>query len=166
MAKEEDDQDILDRRLAEMLGETRVILPSVTVLFAFLLTIPFSAGFAALNALDRGAYFIAFLSAALAMIFLIGQSAYHRLCGKPYDKALMLVTANRQAIAAIVLLAISMTAVVFLVADVMYPGYVPGPLASAVLVFASATWFVLPLARRFRQDRRDASRSELRRPSS
>jgi hypothetical protein len=59
-----------------------------------------------------------------------------------------------------------MTAVVFLVADVMYPGYVPGPLASAVLVFASATWFVLPLARRFRQDRRDASRSELRRPSS
>jgi len=151
MAKAEDEQDILDRRLAEMLAETRVILPSVTVLFAFLLTLPFSERFAALKALDRGAYFIAFLSAALAMIFLIGQSAYHRLCGKPYDKALMLATANRQAVSAIALLAISMTAVVFLVADVMYPGQVPGPLASGVLLFAVVTWFILPLIRRFRR---------------
>ena len=54
----------------------------------------------------------------------VGGANSTLLCGKPYDKALMLVTANRQAIAAIALLAISMTAVVFVVADVMYPGRV------------------------------------------
>lgn len=155
-------QGILDRQLAEMLGEIRVVLPSATVLFAFLLTLPFSERFEALNAADRGAYFVAFLSTALAIILLIGQSAYHRLSGKPYDKARMLVTANRQAIAAIALLAIAMTAVVFLVADVMYPGRVPGPLASGVFVFAVVTWFVLPLARRSHAARTSARSNEHR----
>jgi len=141
-----------DRRLEELLGENRVILPSVTVMFAFLLTIPFTADFSDLTRLDRGAYFVAFLATALAIVFLVGLSAYHRLRGKPYDKARMLLTANRQAIAAIALLAVAMTAVVFLVTDVMYPGRVPAYVATAVLVVALATWFVLPLVRRVRKD--------------
>ena len=86
------------------------------------------------------------------MILLIAQSAYHRLRGKPYNKSLMLRTAGRQAIAAIALLALVMAAVVFLVTDVLYPGFVALPLSSAVLVFALVTWFFLPLMRRARRD--------------
>ena len=36
----------IDRELIELLNELRVALPGVQVLFAFLLTVPFSQGFA------------------------------------------------------------------------------------------------------------------------
>jgi hypothetical protein len=49
-----------------------------------------------LRIFDRNAYFIAFISSALAMILLIAESAYHQLRGKPDDKALMLRTARLQ----------------------------------------------------------------------
>ena len=148
----EADQRILDRELEELLSEIRIVLPGVTVLFAFLLTLPFASGFQAVSRFARGAYFLAFLGAAFAMILLIAQSAYHRLRGKPYNKSLMLRTASRQAIVAIALLALVMAAVVFLVTDVLYPGFVALPLSAAVLVFALVTWFFLPLMRRARRD--------------
>lgn len=88
--------------------------------FAFLLTVPFAAGFGGLDPVDRAAYFVAFLGTALAIVLLIGQSAYHRMRGHPYDKGLMLRTASRQAVAALALLAVALAAVVFLVADVVY----------------------------------------------
>jgi len=158
MATDEDDpesdQHTLDRQLEELLSEIRVVLPGVTVLFAFLLSLPFASAFQAVTTpIDRAAYFVAFLGTALAMVLLIAQSAYHRLRGKPYDKALMLRTANRQAIAAIALLAVAMAAVIFVVTDVVYPGRIALPLAAGVFAFTLVTWFFLPLARRARRDR-------------
>jgi hypothetical protein len=38
-------QEELNRELDELLGEVRVVLPAVTVLSAFLLTVPFTAQF-------------------------------------------------------------------------------------------------------------------------
>ena len=149
----QEEQSVLDRELKELLSEIRVVLPGVTVLFAFLLTVPFTTVFASTPHQDRDAYFIAFISSALAMIFLIAQSSYHQLRGKPYDKALMLHTAKRQAVTAIALLAISMTAAVFMVADVVYPGRVAIPVTATVFSFAVILWFVLPLGRRLRRDR-------------
>lgn len=144
------EQQKLDRELDELLAETRVILPGVTVLFAFLLTLPFTSSFQLAHARDKGAYFIAFISSALAMVLLIAESAYHRLRGKPYDKARMLRTSTRQAICAIALLAIAMTSVVFLVTDMVYGGNAALPSAVAMCAFCLALWFGLPLARRLR----------------
>lgn len=81
-----DDQHDLDRELDELLAELRVVLPGVTVLVAFLLTVPFTARFQDLGPFDRATYFTAFLATALAIVLLIGESAYHRLRGQPYDK--------------------------------------------------------------------------------
>ncbi len=38
-----------DQRLDELTSELRVIIPGVTVLFAFLITVPFAAGFGGLS---------------------------------------------------------------------------------------------------------------------
>jgi uncharacterized membrane protein len=138
----------LDTRLDELSGELRVILPGATVLFAFLLTLPFAAGFPGLEAAARAAYFVAFLTTALAVILLLGESAYHRLRGHPYDKERMLRTASRQAVSALGLLAVALTAVVFLVADVVYDRGVALLAAAVVLLAAVITWFTLPLSRR------------------
>ena len=116
-ARGDDEREQLqrDRELDEILGELRVVLPGVTVLFAFLLTVPFTGDFLEVDTVDRAAYFLAFISAAVSMVFLVGESAYHRIVGKPYDKARLTRTAGRQAVVGIAALAFALTAVVFLV---------------------------------------------------
>ena len=71
--------DRVDRELIELLNELRVALPGVQVLFAFLLTVPFSNGFQRLTGIQRNAYFVAFVLAALSAALLIAPSSYHRL---------------------------------------------------------------------------------------
>jgi hypothetical protein len=44
-ARHETSREILDRELVEILQELRVALAGVQILFAFLLTLPFSTGF-------------------------------------------------------------------------------------------------------------------------
>ena len=47
-----------DRQMIELLNELRVALPGVQILFAFLLTVPFSQRFASLTAFQRDVYFL------------------------------------------------------------------------------------------------------------
>ena len=64
-------EEDFDRELDEILSELRVLLPGVAVLFAFLLTVPFSSRFPELRDLDRAVYFVAFVASALALVCLI-----------------------------------------------------------------------------------------------
>ena len=137
-----------DRELDEILSELRVVLPGVTVLFAFLLTVPFTGEFLELGTADRAAYFLAFISSAVSMVFLVGESAYHRIVGKPYDKERLTRTASRQAVVGIAALAVALTAVVFLFGDVVYGSKVAAGVATTVLALAVGVWFVFPLTRR------------------
>jgi hypothetical protein len=144
----------LDRELIELLNGLRVVLPGVQVLFAFLLTVPFTQRFSDLNADQRAVYFAAFACTALASIFLIAPSAYHRLRWRERDKERLLRTANTQAIVGTTFLAIAVTATVFLVTDMLY-----GLLATSIMsgVIAGALlwlWYGLPLWRKL-QDERD-----------
>lgn len=147
------DEETLDRELDELTSELRMVIPGVTVLLAFLLTVPFASGFPSLSGTERGTYFVAFLSTALAVILLLGESAYHQIRGKPYDKGLLLKTASRQAVTAQVLLAVALGAVVFLVTDVLYGSLVSAAVTAGVSALTAATWFGLPLLRRARADR-------------
>lgn len=142
-----DDSDI-DRELAELTSELRVLLAATTVLFAFLLTVPFSSRFAQVSDLNVGTYFVAFACTAFAIVLFVGETAYHRLIGKPYDKARLVTTASRQAVAGIAFLAAALSSVVFLVTDLLYP--LPAALAmtGAVLGAAALTWLAIPLIRR------------------
>lgn len=155
----EDGRDA-DRELDELLSELRVVLPAGTVLFAFLLILPFTARFASLTAAQRTSFFIAFVSTAIAVVFLLAEVAYHRLRGHPYDKRELIATATRQAIAALVLLGTALVAVVFLVTDVLYAGVAAGSIAGVVALLTVFTWLVIPLARRARraEDRSGADR--------
>lgn len=141
-----------NRELDELLGELRVMLPAVTVLFAFLLTVPFTTRFAQLPAESRAAYFTAFFSTALAIVLLVAETSYHRLRGKPYDKRRMLQTASRQAVVASVLLAVALSAVVLLVADVLYPWWAALAATTTVAGLAAVLWYAVPFVRRRREE--------------
>ena len=75
----EREEERLDRELIELLNELRVALPGVQVLFAFLLTVPFSQRFTTLGSSERREYFLAILLTALSSAFLIAPSAQHRM---------------------------------------------------------------------------------------
>jgi hypothetical protein len=141
----EDQKERVDRELIELLNELRVALPGVQVLFAFLLTVPFSQRFGVLSADDRRVYFAAVLGSAVASALLIAPSAHHRLRFRSGSKERMLKTANALAVAGMAVLALSMGAVVYVIAVVLHSTTTAGVVAGAVTAFIGALWFVLPL---------------------
>jgi VIT1/CCC1 family predicted Fe2+/Mn2+ transporter len=140
----------LDRELGELLQELRVALPGVQVLFAFLLTVPFSQGFARMTGFQRGLYFAILLSTAVTSVMFISPTAYHRLRWRDYDKEQMLLTANRLTIAGTVFLALSIGAAVYLIGDFMFGAGVASITASAIAALLAWFWFGLPLFRKLR----------------
>lgn len=131
----------------ELLQELRVALPGVQVLFAFLLTVPFTQRFPTITDAQRNVYFAAFLTAAAATAFLISPTAYHRIRFREGDKERMLKTANFLAIIGTVFLALSIVCVVWLITDILFSG------GAVVLVTAvsaglfAGLWYGLPLWR-------------------
>ena len=106
---DEDEDERLDRELIELLNELRVALPGVQVMFAFLLTVPFTSRFARVTDLQQDAYLVALVATAIGSVLFIAPTSYHRIRWRDRDKEALLRTANRLAIAGTVLLAIAIT---------------------------------------------------------
>ncbi|MCA1665765.1 MAG: DUF6328 family protein [Myxococcales bacterium] len=144
-----------EREWPEFLDEIRVALPGVQLLFGFLLAAPFSARFDAVDGTLQSVYFVCFLATAASCIFLIAPSVYHRLHWRRdvRDKEQMLRSCNQLAIVGGVLLAIAMTAAVYVVTAIIatpHRALVSSTVAGATIV---ALWFGLPLSRRQREKR-------------
>ena len=144
----EDEKGRRDRELIELLNELRVAMPGVQVLFAFLLIVPFSNGFPRMTALQRNMYFVAFLCTGLAALLLIAPSIHHRLRFRDRDKEALLQRANKLAIAGLGFLAAAMTAVSFVITDVLFAE--PWPIVVAVVAAAlfAWVWYAVPLLRK------------------
>jgi amino acid transporter len=149
----ESEKQRLDRELIELLNELRVVLTGVQVLFAFLLTLPFTDRFHDLVSTQRLMFSVAFTVTATASVLLIAPTAYHRLRFRQQDKERMLRWANRFAIAGIGLLAIAIGTIVLLVIDVLYALPTAGAVAGTVMALIAWAWFALPLYRRLDDER-------------
>jgi Na+/melibiose symporter-like transporter len=145
---EETHEERVNRELIELLNELRVALPGVQVLFAFLLAVPFTQRFAETTDLQRDTFMVALLSTLAGSVFLIAPSAYHRIRFRDRDKEALLRISNLFAIAGMVFLALGMTAVVFLVTDIIFKGTVTAVLTSLTAALFAVVWFVLPLVRK------------------
>ena len=146
--RSEDEQKRLDRELIELLNELRVALPGVQVLFAFMLIVPFSQGFASLNSVERWIYFAAFITSALAAALLIAPSSFHRLRFRQGDKEKMVNLGNRLLVGGLVLVAISISLSVGLISEFVFGTAMA--LIAGVGIGAALGWFWLglPLSRR------------------
>jgi hypothetical protein len=116
----ENQSERIDRELIELLNELRVALPGVQVLFAFLLTVPFSQG---------------------------RSIRWHRLRFRQRDKELILSVSNRMAIAGLGFLAIAMVGAVMLIANFAFSETLT--VVSGIIAFLifGGLWYVFPLAR-------------------
>jgi hypothetical protein len=141
-----------DRELIELLNELRVVLPGMQVLFAFMLTVPFSQGWPKITSPQRTVFFVAFLSISAATAFLIAPTAFHRLRWREGDKERMLEVSNRFAIIGTALLAIAMTCVVFVLTDHIYGGPLSIITTTVAGILFASLWFALPLLRAAKDD--------------
>jgi high-affinity Fe2+/Pb2+ permease len=150
--REETQQERVDRNLQEMLGELRVALPGVQVLFAFLLVVPFNQRFADVTSLQRTIYFVTLMFATASAMCLIAPSVHHRIEFRRQDKENIVGTGNRIVIAGLTLLAVAMTGAVLFVTDVLYGGTTTVIVGAGVALGFAVIWYSLPLRRIARKD--------------
>ena len=150
--REESELERVDRNLQEMLGELRVALPGVQVLFAFLLVVPFNQRFAQVTDFQQTVYFITLLFTAASTICLIGPTAHHRLEFRRQHKGEIVSTGNRIVILGLGCLAVAMTGAVLFITDFLYGKTTTILAAAGVAVAFAALWYMIPLRRLAQQE--------------
>jgi O-antigen/teichoic acid export membrane protein len=148
---EESTQDKGHRQLIELLNELRVALPGVQVLFAFLLTVPFTQGWTRVTPFQQDLYYATLLSSAAATAFLIAPSAIHRLDFQQGDKARIVAVSNVLAIVGLSFLALAMVGVVLLISDVLYGGSIVVGFTVGIAAVFVVLWYGIPLLMRARK---------------
>ena len=145
--RDESESERVDRNLQEMLGELRVALPGVQVLFAFLLVVPFNQRFAQVTDFQKTIYFITLMCTTASTVCLIAPTAHHRLEFRRQDKELIVSTGNRIVIVGLTFLAIAMTGAVLFVTDVLYGSTTTAVAAVAAALAFGLLWYAIPLRR-------------------
>jgi hypothetical protein len=142
-----DETERRDRQMIELLNELRVALPGVQILFAFLLTVPFSVRFTKLTGFQRTDYYVTLLATTVSAACLIAPSAAHRLRFHKRDRSWLVESANAMAIGGLVSLTVATTGAVTLISDILYDGIAVWIAAIGVAAVLTGLWFVRPLLR-------------------
>jgi hypothetical protein len=145
--RDETGKERLDRNLNELLGELRVALPGVQVLFAFLLAVPFNQRFGQATDFEKGVYYVTLISTAVAAAFLIAPSATHRILFRADDKHHIVFRANLFAVIGFFVLWIAMTSAVLLVTHFVYANALAIVTTVVVGAMLFGIWFAFPYAR-------------------
>src|SRR5690349_19971277 len=108
-----------DRNFSELLQELRVAQTGVQILFAFLLTLPFTQRFEHISN-DKVAVYLTTLSCtALATVFLIAPVSHHRVVFARRRKPQLVRDSGRMAKIGLVFLWLSIVGAMFLIFDVV-----------------------------------------------
>jgi len=147
LERDETPAERVDRNFSELLGELRIALPGVQVLFAFLLTVPFAQGFPQLTGFERGIYFAVLLLTALASALLIAPTAYHRMQFRRSRRVEIRFFANRAAVLGLGALALAMTGAILLITEFLFGVAAAIPIGAATALLFGSLWYLLPLSR-------------------
>lgn len=145
---EESEEERWQRNFNELLQELRVAQTGVQILFAFLLTLVFSARFTELSAFQKDVYLVALLSAAGSVSMIIAPVAYHRMLFRQRRKPEIVRMAHWMASAGLAFLLVSMVSSVFLVVDFIVNQTAAAIVATVVGLWFLLWWVALPLLRR------------------
>ena len=141
----EDEATRLNRNFDDLLQELRVSQNGTQILFAFLLTVPFSDGFTKVTPFERGLYFATLLVAALSAALLIAPAVMHRVLFHRHLKAELVRVASWIALGGQGLLTFAVSGSVLLVGDFLYGATVGSLLAGVTLLWWWGWFFLVPL---------------------
>ncbi len=147
---ERDEEDVTaavdDGDLTDMLGELRVLLPSAQLLSAFLITVPFSSGFAQIVMSEKRVFLATFLLSVLSLVMLSAPAVQHRLVRPLIDRPRFKRLATRQIILGSVSLGLALTLATQLVLSEVF-GHLTGIACASLIGFVLLLlWYVLPKA--------------------
>ncbi|MZD05424.1 hypothetical protein GTW43_10065 [Streptomyces sp. SID5785] len=147
-----------DRNFGELLQELRVMQTGVQFLFAFLLTLAFTARFPSLDAMQRATYVTTLLLAVVAAALLTAPAAVHRVLFHLGAKPQIVRVSSRLAAWGMGALVLALSGSVLLVVDVTV-GRGAGIAAGAgTFAVCGGLWALMPwLLRRALLRRREAS---------
>jgi uncharacterized protein DUF6328 len=146
--RKETEEERADRNLSDLLQELRVALPGVQVLFAFLLTVPFTQRFKELSTFQEWLYFSVMITVALATVMLVAPTAGHRILFRRQQKEFIVTLSNTLAVLGLLLLAVAMTGAIALISDFIF-GATTAVISTLVMGAAfSGFWFFGPIRRR------------------
>ena len=144
----ESEEERADRNLSDLLQELRVALPGVQVLFAFLLTVPFTQRFSDLSDFEEKLYFGVLITVALATVLLVAPTAGHRILFRRQQKEYLVTVANNLSLAGMFLLALAMCGAIALISHFIF-GTITAIISTAVMAVAFiGFWFTGPVIRR------------------
>jgi hypothetical protein len=144
----ETEEERADRNLSDLLQELRVALPGVQVLFAFLLTVPFTQRFKELSNFEEKLYFGVLICVALATVLLVAPTAGHRILFRYQQKEYLVTVANNLSLVGLLLLALAMSGAIALISSFLF-GSTTAIISSAVMTIAFAGfWYAGPIMRR------------------
>ncbi|MGN6170232.1 MAG: DUF6328 family protein [Solirubrobacteraceae bacterium] len=142
------DSERLDRNVTDLLNELRVAGTGIQVMFAFLLVVPFNAGWKEASTFDKGVYFTALLCIAVAAVLLIAPSIHHRLLFRQRERAYLVRAGTRLAIVAAAFLAVGLTGILVLISNFVFGTIAAVAVGTAAALVVTSVWFALPLRRR------------------
>jgi hypothetical protein len=146
--REETEQERADRNLSDLLQELRVALPGVQVLFAFLLTVPFSQRFDDLSKFEERLYFGVLICAALATVLLVAPTAGHRILFRRQQKEYLVTVANNLSLAGLLLLAVGMSGAIALISSFLFSSLTAIVSTAVVALAFAGFWYAGPIIRR------------------
>jgi O-antigen/teichoic acid export membrane protein len=145
---QETEKERWERNFGDLLQELRVAQTGVQILFAFLLTLPFSNGFPQATPFQKDVYIVALLAAAAATALIISPVAFHRALFRQGRKPELVKYAHRVASAGLGCMLIAMVSAVLLITDFILPRTVALVLSGITGLFFLLFWVALPFARR------------------
>ncbi|MFI6266315.1 DUF6328 family protein [Micromonospora sp. NPDC051006] len=147
MSKETEKQR-WQRNFADLLQELRVAQTGVQILFAFLLTLPFSNGFTRTTEFQRDVYVVSLLAAAAATALIISPVAFHRALFRQGRKPELVRFAHRMATGGLAFMLIAMVSAVLLITDFVLDRPIAFVLSAVTGVWFLVFWVLLPFVRR------------------
>jgi len=130
---------------SDLLQELRVLLQGAQVLTAFLIVLPFNAGFTRVQQLEKWVYLATFVCALGSLILLSAPAAQHRLEWPLRDLAHFKQFATRMSVIGLVPLSLSLVLATQLVVTQTFGSSPALVAAGGVAVLIGAVWWLFPL---------------------
>lgn len=137
-----------DGDLGDLLQELRVLLPGAQTLTAFLIILPFNAGFSQIQQQEKLIYLATFLCSVCSLVLFTAPAAQHRLQRPLRDREEFKNTATRMIIAGMVPLSAALILATHLViAQVLESLWIAWIAAGVVAGLIGLVWWLHPIQR-------------------
>jgi hypothetical protein len=143
--RDEDDDKDGDGDFSDMLSEMRILLPGAQMLSAFLIILPFNAGFAKIVHVEKLLFLATFFLSLTSLVLLSAPAIQHRLLRPLKDRVRFKRIATRQIVAGAFTLAIALVLGTDLVISEVFGATVGLIMAALMAILIICAWWLLPM---------------------